>query len=369
MHALDGLRGFAALIVLLHHLVISNAGIIMTKQGHDVIGRLLSSIGASGVELFFCLSAVVLMRPHLRAGRPFKGGEYVKRRAARLLPPFLAAWMLAGAVVALVWAAPTWWTTSSDVPQFDTMTWLSQIALGFPGRWEYNAAWWSLTVELMFYMLVPGVLLSLSRAGEKDRVVSGALWIALLASFAVFPVEVSHPQWTIVIRLAYYSSCFAAGIYLARRDLAPKWRNISVLGGVVIVAAGVASPLVNLHVGYGLIYFGAVAWAMDRQSVFAKALSGLPFIWLGERSYSLFLTHYSAIFLSCWMVSMVTTGKGVVYFAASRVLSIILSLILACFVFQLIERRFAHGLITADMWLPPVTLQAPEHSKSLRRQA
>ena len=92
MHALDGLRGFAAFFVLLHHLVISNASIAMTKQGHDAIGRLLSSIGASGVELFFCLSAVVLLRPHLRAGRPFKASEYVKRRATRLLPPFLAAW-------------------------------------------------------------------------------------------------------------------------------------------------------------------------------------------------------------------------------------------------------------------------------------
>ena len=67
LHALDGLRAVAALIVVAYHLGWANVADALTQQGHLSWGRALAGLGASGVELFFVLSGVVLLRPYLRA--------------------------------------------------------------------------------------------------------------------------------------------------------------------------------------------------------------------------------------------------------------------------------------------------------------
>jgi peptidoglycan/LPS O-acetylase OafA/YrhL len=75
-------------------------------------------------------------------------------------------------------------------------------------------------------------------------------------------------------------------------------------------------------------------------------------VWLGERSYSLFLTHYAVIAVVCDLTAGEVSQKGVLYFAMSRVCSLIASLVVACALFQLVEARFAHGLATARQLVP-----------------
>ena len=61
----------------------------LVAGGHTAIGTFLSHFGASGVELFFTLSAVVLLRPYLRFSRRMAIGQYAWRSVVRLWPPFL----------------------------------------------------------------------------------------------------------------------------------------------------------------------------------------------------------------------------------------------------------------------------------------
>ena len=74
-HSLDGLRAVAASLVVTYHLF---------KSGSDFGPTFFQSATASGVELFFVLSGVVLGPRYIRDGRPIFTRDYFRRRAERL---------------------------------------------------------------------------------------------------------------------------------------------------------------------------------------------------------------------------------------------------------------------------------------------
>src|ERR1700759_1595519 len=95
LHALDGLRGLAALgVVLLHVWLYTGANDPDKNLTTDLwMGELRVC-----VLLFFVLSGFLLAQPWV-AGRPPKLGRYIVRRAARIAPAYWLA--LAGTVLLL----------------------------------------------------------------------------------------------------------------------------------------------------------------------------------------------------------------------------------------------------------------------------
>ncbi len=86
--ALDGLRGFVAVAIVIHHFTQHSAG------HHEFFAS-----AAIGVELFFCLGGFVIAHSYhqrLLDGMPFR--EYANKRLIRLYPMYLAG-LIAGLVV------------------------------------------------------------------------------------------------------------------------------------------------------------------------------------------------------------------------------------------------------------------------------
>jgi peptidoglycan/LPS O-acetylase OafA/YrhL len=108
----------------------------------------------------------------------------------------------------------------------------------------------------------------------------------------------------------------------------------------------------NPHVGWGLLWFGVVSGAMETRSWISRRLSNFRIVWLGERSYSLYLVHFTVIGLACHAVSLMTDSKGTFFILLTRTISIVASLAVTIVVFHFIERRFARNLVTADVILP-----------------
>ena len=79
-HFLDGLRGIASIMVLCHHSVTSNIVKFINYIKIPFLGEYFTNFTQSGVDLFFVLSGVVLLRPYLRKQREFRTGPYFKRR-------------------------------------------------------------------------------------------------------------------------------------------------------------------------------------------------------------------------------------------------------------------------------------------------
>src|SRR4051812_7514494 len=98
-HFLDGLRGIAASMIVIHHAFTSNIARFITQHGIPFLGDFLLFFTQSGVDLFFVLSGVVLLRPYLRKQRKFKVVDYFNRRIKRIYPPYFFALLFAAFVV------------------------------------------------------------------------------------------------------------------------------------------------------------------------------------------------------------------------------------------------------------------------------
>lgn len=346
-HALDGLRACAATLIVVFHLGLTALIAVALGGGANAVS-LMRSVGTSGVDLFFTLSAVVLLRPYLSKSRNMDLGQYFWRRVKRLWPPFLGAWLIAGATVALVTAYPTWW--QSALPSFDWQTWSSQAFIAYYGSSAYNFAWWTLTIEIMFYAVAP--LLVVLLAGLSKRGMVAVLVASVLVAQTAWLITPTSPSMQWAIKFFSYASCFVGGIFLAMHAVSSRTGNFLLAGGIAVAAGNALDARIDSHVGFGLIYMAVVARALDASSRVNRWLSGAWLVWLGERSYSLFLTHYSVIALACWSTSLWLPNKSLAYFVISRLVALAGAMVVACLLFETIEARYAQGVVTAGQWRP-----------------
>lgn len=350
LHALDGLRAVAALLVVFHHLV----GVLpvqwLNRLGLSVLEAWFSGFTSSGVELFFVLSGIVLLRPLATDPGRFHLGGYIRRRIERLWPPFLVAWLLSALSVAAVSHWPSWWTVTSGVPAFSLVEALKQLPIVYFGHEWLNFAWWSLTVEVLFYGLIPvliPVAVWLHRAPMRGLVwYAAAILLAVSAAVAgVAPGGFGG--------LMIYAACFAGGVLLASTQLPRSVALTLLLVGLLGTLADALWGPFNRHLGWGLVHTGLAALALRREDRWLDWLSTPRMVWLGERSYSLFLIHFAVIVMVCHGVSLLVEGRGLVYVLASRGLALLLIPFATMLLFHGVERRFARNLSTADQFWPP----------------
>jgi peptidoglycan/LPS O-acetylase OafA/YrhL len=140
------------------------------------------------------------------------------------------------------------------------------------------------------------------------------------------------------------------GVLLAAKDFTRKqgWAFIA-LGTIIVVASLYYWFIV--HAGFGLIY-GGIIILMQNSWNWRKVVSKPILIWVGERSYSMFLTHLSVFYLVNNLVSRITTERNLTYAILTRGIGIPLSVFVAMLLFQFVERRQAKGVITAQYFWP-----------------
>lgn len=155
--ALTGLRGVAALFVFLFHYGSFNPGIRLDRAV-PVIGNALQfpfGLGWAGVDLFFVLSGFLLTLPFARARLTGEQGpslgRYYQRRLLRVFPAYYA--QLAILLIGGAWFA-SW-------RPLDTTALLAHLGMVFnvgpdPVR-PMVGVWWTLPVELAFYLLLPWI--------------------------------------------------------------------------------------------------------------------------------------------------------------------------------------------------------------------
>jgi peptidoglycan/LPS O-acetylase OafA/YrhL len=153
---LDGLRGCAALAVLLFHGWFLSAWTLRPSDGALLNGAyLVLSLGWSGVDVFFTLSAFLLSLPFvhaLQAGQPRPDPvDYLKRRIWRIGPAFWVQLLLLGVLLTA--------TPLSPWPLFaHALLWLN---IGSEPVRPLLGVWWTLPVEFGFYLLLPVLALLL----------------------------------------------------------------------------------------------------------------------------------------------------------------------------------------------------------------
>ena len=156
--ALDGLRGVAALIVLVSHFS-NDFAVWHGNLGHGA--------GQTGVMLFFVLSGFLMA--HLHIDTDFTAASlrsYAVRRVARVYPLFL--------VVAAAFELQNWLGSGGGVKAGLLIPWLRQVLLIDPGF----SVLWTVRVEILFYAAFVGIWWLFRVTGR--RVVLAALLSAVV---------------------------------------------------------------------------------------------------------------------------------------------------------------------------------------------
>ena len=295
LDSLTGLRFLAAFAVFGFHATYLTAGPVSNAL-QVVFGR-----GGSGVGLFFVLSGFVLAW----SARPSDTALAVwHRRAARILPSYLVAWLVAGAAAAWLTGFTPWRAGAANL--LLVQAWIPRESIYF----GWNGPAWSLSCEAFFYLLLPVVLPRVVRLSARGRLRLASALVALDIVLAVV-ASVGTPRETSVLDsqfgfigwLVYICPLgrlpeFVIGLVAAlliRDGQLPRVR-LSVAVGAVAAAytATYASAHFVVQVGILVVPFALLVVALAQHELTGGRswLAGRGWVVLGEWSYAFYLTHH-----------------------------------------------------------------------------
>ncbi|WP_406011028.1 acyltransferase [Streptomyces sp. NBC_00637] len=302
--SLTGMRFFAAFLVFLFHLSLLDA-YSTSGQGHGPFASALKNGGWAGVTFFFILSGFVLAwsARDNDTTRAFWG-----RRLAKVYPNHVVTFFFALAMYA--YASATW---GRGVPNFLLLqAWIPKADVFF----SVNNPSWSLSCELLFYLLFPLLHRSVLRiraerlwwwaAGTATAIVLLPLLVQLLPTGETFgPSHANSPlyghsitqMWLVYIFPPLRVLDFLLGILMARIVLTRRWIGLGVLPALAFTVAAYALSLrvpflfsLNAVVVIPFALLIAAAAARDASGR-GTAVAGRVWVWLGEVSFAFYLIH------------------------------------------------------------------------------
>lgn len=301
---LDGIRGSAALSVVILHAFLFTGATGEAKTAFPMLGHLVG-LGYLGVPVFIVLSGYVLMLPVIRHHdfRMARGTKsFLMRRAKRILPPYFAALaitlVLIRSIPVMQQPSGTQWDTKIPVTTADVVSHLFLVH-DFSADWigKINGPLWSVAIEWHIYFLMPFVLLPLWRR------VHPLVIVAVLATVSLGLASVGVVAWLHPWFVPLFAVGMAAAEYSTRRGRIHA-RTGLVVASVLLVAPPVLAIVTRQSVASawvtevmaGVVIGTFLAWAgrravMGRPTKAARFFEIRPLARLGLISYSLYLLH------------------------------------------------------------------------------
>ncbi|MFG2036666.1 acyltransferase family protein [Dactylosporangium sp. NPDC048998] len=292
---LDGIRGIAALAVMLHHCYLLAFPGYPSNNGPLWAAWLF--YGHLAVVVFITLSGFSLgFSPAQHDWQLGGGARFAHRRAWRILPPYWAA---------LVFSLIIAWTVvpqpDTPVPNGKSVVIFGLLLQDVFGSASPNGAFWSIAIEAQLYVVFPLMLLVLRRAGAIVLLTAVTL---VVTTIGVLAPHVSAVQ--LLIRLTpEFAVLFALGLVATAvlragervRRLPYHWLALAALVPPVALMAVRGSVWTATHYYWVDLAFGPgvalllAAVATGRPRLLVRLLDTRPLRSLGSFSYSLYLTH------------------------------------------------------------------------------
>lgn len=312
--ALDGLRGTAAVIVVIYHVLLASSfsdGYLRVLDGGASAVPLINVIantparylvmGPEAVIVFFVLSGFVLVLPMLR-GRGLDLWSYFPRRLLRLWLPSAGAVVLAVVIILATRQNPTdarsSWSQAFSFPTLSVGDVVDSLFL-ITGSPKLNNPLWTLRWELLFSLLLPVAFLLVVRIRRGQW-----FWIALCGaasgSGAAIGVQALRygPVFLAGALLASFVACHLAG-QSRRTSWALFGAGIALIGMPDVVRLAVTGDAASFAraLSQGLVLVGAslIVMALVRPSLLTQFFALPVFRFLGRISFSLYLVHVPII--------------------------------------------------------------------------
>jgi peptidoglycan/LPS O-acetylase OafA/YrhL len=320
VECLDGLRGLAALWVLVGH------AMILTGWKLPIVGQ-----PDLGVDLFILLSGFLMVFQYQRRRdredwrAPGTWGIFWARRFFRLAPLFYV--MLAAALV----MGPMLYADRSAIDLFlgqdvqQEQRYLDSSAtnvllhltflFGFSPDYAFRTPLpdWSLGLEMQFYLAFPFLILLVRRVGwTTGALVIAATGVAIAVATMRMGVNFPMPAFLpLKLHLFVCGMLTAAAMDDDRRGVAVRFALVALLAALPI---GGSSDLVHMVVREAIVVgFFALIHGRSLAPIagLSRVLGRKPFFWMGELSYGVYLVHLLILQpVAAWAIARYGTDIG-----------------------------------------------------------
>lgn len=328
--SLTGIRGVTAVWVALHHMQMPLAKLLILP---GLAGSTLLANGYRGVDLFFILSGFILMRAN---GHEFSElrlsavGRFGIARFFRIYPLNTVILLI---MVPFVLLAPGYVAFSrafvgqGDAYKLHNLSWPGFVqsfllvqTFTFAKLGEWNGPSWSLSAELLGYLMFPlmAFVLLRQKSALLLNVGAGMCLVALTAAMIAGHHANNNPTGIFgAVRMIF---CFTAGMLAHRaietgNPVGPRVGNMMTIGAVAFIATtllvprfATLEPFAFIVLIVGLVQrAGPVDWLLRTRLV----------MWLGAISFSFYMVQETLfrIFLWAFEPALETVSVPVRYLA------------------------------------------------------
>jgi peptidoglycan/LPS O-acetylase OafA/YrhL len=348
---LDGLRGMAILMVVCAHAFFYTSPNIRYAGWPRLLHAFVGS-GHLGVQVFFVLSGFLISQPFFAARlanpRFWYPYGYSTRRFLKIIPPCY--------LTIAAFSAYFFWVGNDPVQLKYGAFWLAGIPdfVNLPTAFDFNPVFWSLWVEVGFYVLLP-ILFFLFR-GFGNRATGTAVFLLLLVvPFLTRQLLPAGPSGTL-----FYAARFPNGLtnfswgvlfaclYSAKAGQDGGMRKFASMGylGIFLLAVTMfldakyflLKSVISFEVPLNLVgpaVFLALFFVFD-PTVFGARFFSIPAVrYLGLVSYEWFLLHFQALEkFRAWMGGIPYSTKNLWHYLFTALIPMVLSLLAAMAVYH-----------------------------------
>lgn len=283
---IDGVRGFLALFVCIHHFFIYYWGDITASTFSK---NVVHNMGQAGVAVFFMITGFLFFH-RILGGRAMKWPEFYVSRVFRIVPLYLFS--VIAIVLFSLWGNN--WEVVGGLAQWllDMGRWLVYIGGDINGYAATNinlGVQWTLKYEWVFYLALPGLAWIVAKGGLPTGLLS-----VVVILLAIWPQD-------IVLYTGFYV-LFLVGAITAQLALSGFLTGPWIFGNGVAAVAILAllAELTLFHSAYGVlqtvllaVFFIPLALGND----FFGVLAWRSAEFLGKISFSIYLLHGVVFFL------------------------------------------------------------------------
>ena len=314
---LDGLRGLAALSIVVFHLY----EFMVPDYTKSPIGH-----GYLAVDFFFCLSGFVIGYAYDERAPKLGLKIFFRNRLIRLHP--MVIW---GSVIGLLGFLLDPFTGAASIAgagagKIVLAFICSLLMLPFPwlpgrggGLFPYNTPAWSLLMEYVINIVYGLVLLRLSKRWLLALLGLSAIWIAAVARYRGWIIT-GWDAPTFADGFARVSFSFLAGLTVYRFKLVIRNRLGFLLPGVLLIGIFLFPHYTNDWITEMILVMLAfpLLLALGAGTIAQGPVRSFC-IFTGRLSYPLYMTHIWAVWLFGNYLAAMKPGKAEMYLAAAAV--------------------------------------------------
>ncbi len=320
---LDSIRGIAATSVVIHHLILMPTFLSMFPNNAWVDWSFFRSAWLL-VDLFFVLSGIVMSLSYVRGDfGHFSLREFMVRRFARVYPLHIVmlvasllfrllriGLVMAGVVVAV--------PAAFEVNNAYSFV-LNLVLLHSMGPIDYlswNAPSWSISVEFYTY-LVFGLVVLLAQRQNSLRWLYGCA--AVLAVGSLFVIVFVLDKNSLGLQADFgILRCFVSfflGVLTVKaverlpRGMTPVFQGVvqlaAMIASIVLVSMVEAYPAASFLAPLTFAVFLGSLLAFPQAALVPRLLVARPLVWLGRRSYSVYMVHALVVLFAEYFVRAV----------------------------------------------------------------